>query len=837
MLRRLLAFITALVLVSWCVTAASASTTRGSERVGNVPRAPAGARVVGTLPDYTWLRVTIALKPRDPAGLAAYAAAVSDPASPDYHHYLSVAQFARRFGASPQAVAGVRAWLGRHGLSPGPITPNRLSFTVTATAGRFARSFSTSFRRIVLRGGRTTYANVSAPALGASIARYVQAVVGLDDLAHAHPLYRLRARPITAPHAAAPARSHAAGAVSPCLTASTQVSQPANAGSYTIDQIASAYDFGGLYAAGDLGAGTTVAIYELEGNFPSDIAAYQSCFGTDATVSYQQVDGGPPSPTAYNYDGIETELDVENLIGLAPRVHVIVYQGPNTTQGGLDTYEAMISAGTANVLQTSWGACEPNAGLPAAQAEATLFQEAAVQGQTVVAAAGDTGAQDCYGQSANTVTSVDDPASQPFVTGVGGTTLSPTSPHTETVWNNGPRSVGGAGGGGNSSFWAMPAYQSSAPPSLNVINSQSSASACGAPPGSYCREVPDVSADADVSTGYLIYWNGDGLSTDSAAWLSVAGTSGAAPVWAGVFAETDSLSTCSGPVGFANPKLYSIAVGHYGTAFYDVTSGNNDFLGVSGSLFSAGPGYDQASGLGTPIASGLALALCPPPVVALVTPPAQTGQVGHPATLQLHASDRSGGQVTYQASGLPPGLTLSSATGLISGTPTVPGTYTVAVAAGAPNATPGSATFVWTVGARPSITRVSITGAAKRRATLSFRVAAGGGGEPLARIALRLPSGLSFARHGGALTRLIAISDAGGRKLRFSASLSRGLLTLTLAAAAPVAQVRISPPALGTSPKLARQAASRRRPRLTLTVAVIDAGNFANLLSAKVTAF
>ena len=343
-----------------------------------------------------------------------------------------------------------------------------------------------------------------------------------------------------------------------------------------------------MYAAGDEGAGTTVAVYELEGNFPADITAYQSCFGTDASVSYDPVDGGGGRPNANNEDGLETELDIENLIGLAPKVNVVVYQGPNTAQGGLATYEAIISADTAKVIQTSWGECEPDLGNATARAEATVFAEAAVQGQTVVAAAGDSGAQDCYGDATaqDTATTVDDPASQPFVTGVGGTTLSSTSPRSETVWNDGAASLvtgGGAGGGGDSSFWTMPGYQSSAPSSLGVINSQSSSSDCPAS-GTYCREVPDVSADAAIDTGYLVYWDGNGENSDSNAWISVAGTSAAAPVWAALFALADEESTCSTPIGFANPGLYSAAASNYAGDFYDVTSGNNDLLGASGSL-------------------------------------------------------------------------------------------------------------------------------------------------------------------------------------------------------------------------------------------------------------
>ena len=920
--RHLLAPTTALLLVIGCAAATSGSAAVRTERLGTAPRTPAGAKVLGALPGGTSLKVTVALAPRDPVGLAAYAAGVSDPASPDYRQYLSVSQFAQRFGADPSAITDVRSSLRAHGLGPGAVSPNGLSVTVDATASRLGQAFSTLFRRLTLRDGRPTYANASAPELDAKIAGDVQAIVGLDDLASPQPLDLQRARAISHGGTTAHAVEHASSAVTPCTTAASAAAAPDNGGAHTIDQIASAYDFNGLYAAGDEGAGTTVAVYELEGNFPADITAYQSCFGTDASVSYDPVDGGGGRPNANNEDGLETELDIENLIGLAPKVNVVVYQGPNTAQGGLATYEAIISADTAKVIQTSWGECEPDLGNATARAEATVFAEAAVQGQTVVAAAGDSGAQDCYGDATaqDTATTVDDPASQPFVTGVGGTTLSSTSPRSETVWNDGAASLvtgGGAGGGGDSSFWTMPGYQSSAPSSLGVINSQSSSSDCPAS-GTYCREVPDVSADAAIDTGYLVYWDGNGENSDSNAWISVAGTSAAAPVWAALFALADEESTCSTPIGFANPGLYSAAASNYAGDFYDVTSGNNDLLGASGS-YTASTGYDQASGLGTPIASTLAPALCSrtlltltnpgaqktgvgnatslqlkasesgvtyaasglPPGLALsastglisgrpttaatytvkvtavdhanraastqftwtveaskltlATPAAQTGQVKHAARLRLRASDSLGSAVTYKVSGLPSGLTLSSAAGLISGTPRKAGRYTVRVAASASNATAASTTFTWTIGARPSLTHALIGGAAKRRAIVAFRVSEGTDGEPVQTISLKLPSGLSFARHGAALTRLIAVRNASGSELRFTTSLSGGRLKLTLSSAATVARVQISPPALGMSATLAREAAAKRRPRVTVKVTVGDAGRFSNTLRAEVT--
>ncbi|MDQ6606096.1 MAG: S53 family peptidase, partial [Actinomycetota bacterium] len=299
----------------------------------------------------------------------------------------------------------------------------------------------------------------------------------------------------------------ATGGPAPCSTAVNAAS-----GAYTADQIASAYDFTGLYGAGDLGAGQTVGLYELEPNLKSDISAYQSCYQTSALVSYAKVDGGAGSGAGSG----EAALDIEDVIGLAPAANLLVYQGPNTDVGALDTYQKMVTDNQAKVISTSWGACESHLAAGDAATENTLFAEAAIQGQTVVSASGDSGVRDCYEPTRKVTTpSVDDPASQPFVIGVGGTTLtSPGPPPAESVWNNST----GAGGGGDSSLWPMPAYQSAADPSLGVIDSGSApASTCGGSTG-YCRQVPDVSADADPNTGYVEYWRGDGSPDDSSAW-------------------------------------------------------------------------------------------------------------------------------------------------------------------------------------------------------------------------------------------------------------------------------------------------------------------------------
>ncbi len=222
--------------------------------------------------------------------------------------------------------------------------------------------------------------------------------------------------------------------------------------------------------------------------------------------------------------------------------------------------------------------------------------------------------------------SVLDPASQPYVTSVGGTTVTDASqPPQETVWNNG--NSGGAGGGGISATWAMPPWQDSVAvpqaaarracsndPSGSADNFHTAGLRTTLPAGTTCRETPDVSALADPQTGPTIFFDGS--------WAQYGGTSSAAPMWAAMLAEINASSGCALPhgAGFADPLLYQVAsasTAGYAGAFNDVTSGNNDNLGVGAGVdYPAATGYDLATGLGTPRvtnhngAPGLAAQLC-----------------------------------------------------------------------------------------------------------------------------------------------------------------------------------------------------------------------------------
>ena len=292
-----------------------------------------------------------------------------------------------------------------------------------------------------------------------------------------------------------------------------------------------------------------------------------------------------------------------------------------------------------------------------------LFEQANSQGQTVFAASGDTGSTGCFrsgGDDAG-VLNVQVPASEPLVIGVGGTTIGDSS---ETVWNESANQAG-AGSGGVSDVWCMPSYQhQTSIPGLINANSATN-SGCATSVGQYVRQVPDVSADADPYSGYVILYDGE--------WIAIGGTSAAAPLWAAIAALIDASPFCgdygSGAAGVLPQGLYAMVATDHGyiypasaqqipEALGDVTSGNNDYTpsGYDGGLYPAGVGYDEATGLGVPLVTGVNGSLQPsmfyPGLAALmckyystklksaavtsVVPSA--GPAGHSATVTVHGS-------------------------------------------------------------------------------------------------------------------------------------------------------------------------------------------------------
>ncbi len=643
---------------------APAPTASGAQRsaalgalveVGALARPPAGARPTGALRAGARVSLGVALNARNTAGLANYAAAVSTPSSPDYHHFLSPAQFATRYGPSSGALSALRLDLRTAGLSVSAPSANGLLVNVHGTAGQVDRAFHTALEGYRLPGGSFGWSPSAPTKLPAVIARGVAAIVGLDNTAT--PRSMLERAPVSRKlhvSAAAFRAARRAAARAPlgspraCVAATDAALQ---SGGWTDQQLASAYGLKGLYRAGDLAQGQSIGVFELEPFSNADLATFDRCYFGASHVSQIRrvnVDG-------FNLTGTgsgEALLDLEDLQALAPDAKIVVYQAPNTTFGAIDAYNAIVSQDRVNIVSTSWGECEQavqTAAPQTLQLENILFEEAAAQGQTVFAAAGDTGSDDCastpFGSStpAAPYLSVDDPASQPYVVGVGGTSMiNDANPPRQTVWNDGAK--WGGGGGGLSTTWSSPAWQQGSGVPGTAVSTR--------------REVPDVSAAADEWRGITVFSAlfGSGGSirapaagratapwpTPPAGWATLGGTSSAAPIWAAVDAEITASRLCAAaPVnaagrdlGFLAPLLYEVAGSPtaYAHAFDNVRVGNNDVFGL-GLGYSAHAGFNLASGLGSPIVtnaagrSGLDAALCalatgsaPAPVLTSVSP-------------------------------------------------------------------------------------------------------------------------------------------------------------------------------------------------------------------------
>ncbi len=625
------------------------------QRVQAAPHAPAGARPAGSVPASAEVSGVVVLKPRDNSALVRFIAAVTDASSPLFHRYLPPGAFAGRFGPSRSAISAVRAQLTAHGLTVRPVSSDGLLVPFSGTARQVEGAFHTGLERYRLSDGSIGRAATSAVSLPSSIAGSVAAVLGLNDLVHVQPVGLPRA-PASARGTIRPASTaafaHPAGSPRACRGAAAAAR---SYGGLTDDQIAHAYGAFGLYDAGDTGAGQHIALYELEPFLRSDIRVFDTCyFGAARAASMLKrlhvikVDGGQPAGTGSG----EALLDVEDLSAIAPGATIDVYEGPSYGTNGtdydpVDNYAAIVDADQDQIVSTSWGLCEQaiQAGQPGLQqAENLLFEQAAAQGQSVFAAAGDNGSDDCNTNETSTPVagqnpvSVDDPGSQPYVVSVGGTTIdAATEPPLEHVWNDGAE--GGAGGGGISQSWVMPAWQRTAavrgialPGSAAYVQADKVEQSFGYPanfcqstlPGASsstpCRLVPDVSAQADEFTGAItVYQKAFG------GWGTTGGTSSATPIWAATLALVNASPACASRpatrhgVGFVSPLLYSVASNQarYRASFTDVTAGNNDVYGLdNGKVFPAAAGYDLASGLGSPEltgpdgSAGLAYYLC-----------------------------------------------------------------------------------------------------------------------------------------------------------------------------------------------------------------------------------
>lgn len=329
-----------------------------------------------------------------------------------------------------------------------------------------------------------------------------------------------------------------------------------------------------------------IGIIELNGGYnPVEVKNYFSYIkAAEPVLTDVSVNGAANRPTGdpHGPDG-EVALDIEVAGAVAPGVKIAVYFAPNTEAGFLNAITTAIHDTTnkPSVLSISWGAAENQWTQQAMTAMDRAFQDAAAMGITICCASGDHGSADGVNDSA---VYVDFPASSPHVLGCGVTCLNSSGGiiTQEVVWNEG---LSGSSGGGVSSVFPLPDWQKTAkvPPSANQGGGQG-------------RGVPDVAGDADPATGYLVLVDNQ--------YLVMGGTSAVAPLWAGLVAIINQL--LGKRVGFLNPILYQLPANC--NAFHDITAGNNDTSRVSGA-YTAQPGWDPCTGLGSPIGTNLANAL------------------------------------------------------------------------------------------------------------------------------------------------------------------------------------------------------------------------------------
>jgi kumamolisin len=502
-------------------------TLAGSERQ------PIGTRV-GDQPADEMIEVSVILKPKTRAIPPQEGGAL-----------VSREEFAAKHGADSGAIEKVKQFAKENNLTVGEISPERRTVKLEGSAADLTKAFEVTLGRYN-HEGQEYRARTGGIKLPPELAPSVEAVLGLDNRPQAKPHFRVR------------------GKHSP--------RKPAAAVSYSPRQVAQLYDF----PLDVDGTGQTVGILELSGGYqPATLKSYFSSLGVkEPAVISVSVDKGKNKPTNPSSADGEVQLDIEVVGAVAPGAKIAVYFAPNTAQGFQDALTTAIHDAThkPSVISISWGGPESTWTSQSMTAFDSAAQDAAALGVSICAASGDNGSSDGVNDGAN---HVDFPASSPHILACGGTSLQSAGGKitSETVWNDGPQ--GGAGGGGYSVQFPLPAWQASA----NVK-----------PPAQLGRGVPDVSGDADPETGYNVLVDGESLV--------IGGTSAVAPLWSGLIALMNQ--KLGHPLGFLQPALYGLPASD--EAFHDITSGSNG-------AFSAGPGWDAASGLGSPSGENLLQAL------------------------------------------------------------------------------------------------------------------------------------------------------------------------------------------------------------------------------------
>jgi kumamolisin len=551
------------------------------------PAAQAPA-LVGATDSGKPITLALTLPSQDPEGAKAFADHVTTPGDPLYRHFLSPAAYAARFGANPDDYASAIAWAQSEGLTVGEHYAARTVLPVTGTAAKLQSLLAVTFKNYRdPSSGRVFYAADREATIPEALASKVDGVVGLSSASHFLPYV------VPLPQGVA-----------------TTASGSGPGGAYSAADLRTAYN---IPAQSFAQQKQTVALFEQGGFDPNDVATYRTRNNLpNMPVVARSVDGYGTAIDDANVE-LEAVLDIDMLMAINPSLaKVIVYEdGADAFPVALlDSLSAMASDDAVKVISISYGQDETLQGTAAIKAENTVLTQMAAQGQAVFSSSGDEGAYGDFSKPLN----VSDPASQPFITGVGGTTLftgTKAAYQTEQAWDE--LGIGlGATGGGVSRVWTIPSYQIYLGSSLALYNGGSGTK----------RNVPDVAAVGDPVTGVAVY------SKLNGGWVTVGGTSVAAPIWAGFYSLVDATSEGLGlgPVGFANPALYAanepITPVVFANAFHDIIDGENGLpnSGLPKGYF-AGQHYDNTTGLGSLQGTYLAANLALLPTGAQTNPP------------------------------------------------------------------------------------------------------------------------------------------------------------------------------------------------------------------------
>jgi pseudomonalisin len=498
-----------------------------------------------------------------------------DPSSPEYHRWLTADTFAGRFGVSQDDIDRVTGWLGSHGFDIEEIPAGRRSVIFSGTAGQVANTFHTAIHTYNV-GGIGHHANATDPQIPEALANVVAGTVTLHDFPRAPMHVRIeKAAPLSTPE---------------YTSGSTHYLAPAD--------FAIIYDVAALYSSSIDGTGQTIAIVGRTNINIADAQTFRSTFRLPANNPEVVLNGRDPGIVSTDEVG-EADLDVQWSGAIAPRATVkfVVSASTNATDGVDLSAQYIVSHNLASVMSTSFGSCEAGMGAAERSFYNNLWQQAAAQGITALVAAGDSGAAGCDAASASRATgglAVNGLGSTPYNVSVGGTEFNESGNNSlywsatnrastlasvlsyipEVAWNESGASGLWATGGGASAYYAKPAWQSG--PGV---------------PADGKRDVPDVSFTAAGHDGYLVDIQGS--------FYIVSGTSAASPTFAGLIALVNQKTAAR--QGNANANFYALATAAASAGapvFHGTTGGNNSVPGLTG--FTAGPHYNQATGLGSP---------------------------------------------------------------------------------------------------------------------------------------------------------------------------------------------------------------------------------------------